>query len=75
MPAFECNAGRISVWSQVGQHSEASIEFYHQCKNPHNSKDEALVSEAIREYEKCYGVKCVRVSRQSAAMRTKNNLL
>lgn len=68
-PEYEVNRGRIACWAFVGQHGEADIDYYNQCRNPKNSAEEALVKTAIKQYERGYNTTCIRVHRQSRKQR------
>lgn len=60
-PDYEANPGNIACYAHFGQHGEAAIRYYHECKN-------ADCKDLVKEYESLFDCKLVRVRR----MRWKN---
>jgi hypothetical protein len=66
-PEASARKGFILSWVEVGQHSEASIEYFHGLKKPGPD----MAERAIRLYERTYSCSCERVFKQSATQRNK----
>lgn len=55
-PEYAANLGNIVCYAHIGQHSEAALEYYRQCKNPNTTQQKAAIASLVKEYENtCYG--------------------
>jgi hypothetical protein len=78
-PECEANPGNMVCYAHTGQHSEACLAYYWQCKNPIGEKQVQEVAALVNEYQRFYGglheFELVRVRRDTEKMRQKRKAL
>lgn len=50
-PAFKTNPGMLTSYTHIGQHSEASIDFYKSCKTAEYAEYSKLLEELKEIYD------------------------
>ena len=53
MPELKANYGRIVCYAQLGQHSEADLEYYQNTKKANETEYKALLNELNGIYNDC----------------------
>ncbi len=60
-PAYSANRGNIVCYAHMGQHSEACMGYYRQCRNPSTPQQKEEAKNLFAEYQRSFPSEVFRV--------------